>query len=128
MNADIKVYIEKYQKLLPLNNSISFTDAEKRASMFLDIMATITEYRHALSEGKIKSLSVQNAVYATELAKCTGKTVTENKIAVEASEEYTAAREEFEMTENDLNYLKAYYEIFNNAHIFYRNMAKGENV
>ena len=128
MNSDIKAYIEKYQKLLPLNNSISFTEAEKRASMFLDVMATITEWRHALSEGKIKSLSVQNAVYAEELGKCTGSTITGNKVIVEASEAYTAAREEFEMTENDLSYLKAYFDIFNNAHIFYRNMAKGENV
>ncbi len=29
-------------------------------------------------------------------------------------------------TENDLSYLKAYYDIFMAAHVFYRNMAKGE--
>lgn len=128
MNADIKAYIEKYQKLLPLNNSISFTEAEKRASQFLDVMATITEWRHALSEGKIKYQSILNAVYAEELSKCSGSTITGNKIIVEASEVYTTAREELELTENDINYLKAFYEIFHNSHIFYRTMAKGDNV
>lgn len=128
MDKSIKEYIEKYQKLLPLANSISFTDAEQRASKFLDVMATITEWRHILSENKIELQSIQSVTYSNELNKSTGKTVTENKISVEASQEYIDAREDLEKVENDISYLKAYYDVFNNAHIFYRTMAKGDNV
>jgi hypothetical protein len=89
-------------------------------------MAEITNLRHQFSGNKIAELSAQTAVYAEELFKGTAKTMTENKVTAEASEAYTKAREALEHSENDLSYLKAYYDIFQNAHIFYRNVSKGE--
>lgn len=124
---DVKEFIAKYSALLPVNKSISFTEAERRAGEFLSAMATITEWRHAFSEDKIKLLTVQTATYAQEMSKGTAKTVTENKLTAEASAEYTKAREDFESIENDISYLKAYYDLFQNGHIFYRTMAKGEH-
>lgn len=124
---EIKDTIQKYQDLLPLNKSISTTEAERRAGEFLAVMATITEWRHILAEDKIRNVTMQNAVYAQELAACTGKTITENKITVEASESYSKTRENLEGIENDLSYLKAYYDIFMSAHVFYRQMAKSES-
>lgn len=111
-----------------MGTSVSYTEAEKRAGSFLEAMAMVTEWRHLLSQEKIKSLSVQTAVYAQKLSGGTSKTVTENKIAAEASEEYTRAREDLEGLDNDLSYLKAHFDIFMAAHVFYRNVAKGENV
>ena len=90
------------------------------------MQARITDWRHILSEEKIKFLTVQTAVYSEELSKGTAKTMTENKVTAEASESYSSARESLESIENDLSYLRAYYDIFNNAHVFYRQMAKGE--
>lgn len=121
-----KEFIEPYEKLLPVAKSISQPEAERRAGEFLSIMAQITEWRHILSENKIGELTTQTAVFAEQLSLGTAKTVTENKLTAESSKVYSDAREAFERTENDLTYLKAYYEIFNNAHVFYRNMAKGE--
>jgi hypothetical protein len=123
---EIKEKIEKWSSQLPLNRSISTSEAEKRAGEFLSAMATITEWRHLITEEKIKFTSVQTAVYAQEMSKGTAKTVTENKLTAEASKEYTEAREQLEAVENDLSYLKAYYDIFQNGHVFYRNIAKGE--
>lgn len=128
MTKDVKVEMEEYATLLPVHKSISMPEAEKRAGMFLQAQANITEYRHLLNEEKIRLQSVQSAVYAEELSKCTGKTVTENKVTVDASEAYQNAREDFERIDNDMAYLKAYYDIFNNAHVFYRQMAKGESM
>jgi len=54
--------------------------------------------------------------------------MTENKMTAEASKEYTEAREDLEGIENDLSYLKSYYDIFRDAHIFYRQMSKGESI
>lgn len=119
--------IEGYAKLLPVGTSISYTEAEKRAGMFLEAMAYVTNIRHILSSEKIKLLTIQTAVYAVEMNKGTAKTVTENKMMAEASDDYTKAREELEEIDNDLSYLRAYYDIFNNGHIYYRSMAKGDN-
>lgn len=124
---EIKEYIDKYTKLLALAKSISYTEAEKRASEFLGVMATITEWKHVMAEDKIRLTSVQTAVYAEQLSLGTAKTMTENKVTAEASLDYTKAREELERIENDISYLKAYYDIFKDAHIFYRTMAKGTN-
>lgn len=128
MNDNFKEFVTKYSELLPVGTSISFVEAERRAGEFLYALATITEFRHMFNGEKIKSLSIQTATYAQELSKGTAKTMTENKVTAEASADYLRAREDLESIENDVSYLKAYYEIFTNAHIFYRNMAKGENL
>jgi len=125
MANDIKQFIDEYKALLPLNKSISTTEAEKRAAKFLEAMAVISDWKHSFIETKIGQLSTQTAVYAQELAKGTAKTVTENKTTAEASEAYAAAREALEFTENDITYLKAYFDIFTQAHLLYRNLAKG---
>lgn len=125
---DIKTLIEKYVALLPVGTSVSYTEAERRAGEFLVAQASITDLRHILNNEKIKLLSVQTATFTLEMAKQDAKTITEKKMFVEASEAYTKAREELEAIDNDLAYLKAYYEIFGNGHIFFRNMAKGESL
>lgn len=124
--SEMKTTIEKYAAMLPMSKSLSVTDAEKRAGDFLSICAQVTDWRHMLSQEKIKLTSVQTSVYAEQMSKGTAKTVTENKLTAEASAEYTSAREDLETIENDLSYLKAYYDIFMAAHVFYRNVAKGE--
>lgn len=126
MNNEVKQYIEKYAAMLPTQKSISTVESERRAGEFLSVQAYIADLRHILSEEKIKLLSVQTATYAEQLSKCSGKTITENKVTVEASEEYIRAREELESIENDLSYLRAYSDIFQNAHVFYRQMCKSE--
>lgn len=126
--TEIKQFIDKYSELLPVGTSISYTEAERRAGEFLSAMAMISNWKHMLGSEKIKLLSVQTAVYAEQMSKGTSKTVTENKLNAEASAEYTKAREDLESIDNDISYLRSYYEIFNNSHIFYRTMAKGDYV
>lgn len=126
--SDMTDFIDQFAELLPVGTSISYVEAERRAGEFLRALASITNWRHMLNSEKIKLLSVQTATFAGEMSKGTAKTVTENKLTAEASGAYTAAREALESVDNDLSYLKAYYDIFTNGHIFYRNMAKGENV
>lgn len=118
--------IDKYAALLPLGGSVSTVEAERRAGEFLHAQATISNWRHMLGDEKIKLTSIQTATYASEMSRGTAKTVTENKLTAEASAEYTKAREDLERIENDLSYLKAYYDIFQNGHVFYRQLSKGE--
>ena len=124
MHNEIKSYIEKVSQSLELTTSISIADAEKRASLFLTAQAKLADWKHLLGEGQIKAQSVLNAVYAQELSKGTSKTMTENKVTAEASKEFRAAREEFELITNDISYLRTYMDIYSAAHVFYRNMCK----
>lgn len=124
--GDMKDLIDKYAALLPIGTSVSYTEAERRSGEFLSAQAIITDMRLMLSNEKIKLLTVQTATFAVELSKGTAKTVTENKLTAESSPEYIKAREELERVENELSYLKSYYEIFGNAAVFYRQMARGE--
>lgn len=124
MNPEIKEYLNKQAELLPVNRSISTVEAERRAGVFLEVCAKLIDWRHMLSEGKIEAVTMNAVVYAEQLSLCTGKTVTENKVTVEANPAYTGAREELENCENDIAYLKSMQEVFTNGHIFYRNMSK----
>ncbi len=122
--SDFKLMIEEYSRLLPVGKSISYTEAERRAGEFLVAMAKVTDLKHLFSGEKIAHQSVQTAVYANEMSKGVAKTVTENKLTAEASEAYTAARESLEGIDNDIAYLRAYFDIFKDGHLFYRQMCK----
>lgn len=124
---EIKDYLEVMNAILPVNGSISYVEYERRSGEFLTAMAKITDWKHILSEEKIKLTSIQMAVYAEQLFKGSEKTITANKTIAEASIEYTQAREDLERIENDISYLKTHYEIYNNAHLFYRQLCKESN-
>lgn len=125
---EMRDVIGRYTKLLSLERSISTQVAEQRASEFLVIMAFIAEWKLEISEDKIEKDSVASAVFADELAKCKGDKITENKKLVEASSAYAEAREASEVNKVQLSYLSTYYEIFQNSHLFYRQMARGDNL
>ena len=125
---EVKEFVEKYSALLPLHKSINIVELEHRAGEFLAAMATLADWKHAFSEDKIRLISVQTAVYAEQLSKGTAKTMTENKVTAEATAEYIEAREGLERIENDISYLKAYTDVFNNAHLFYRQMSRQDGL
>lgn len=120
----IKEDLQTYVELLPVGMSISFTEAERRAGLFLEAMAKIANMRHIMGAHKIGFLSVQSVIYSEQMSKGTSNTMTANKITAEASKEYNEAREDLEECENNLNYLRAMYEIMTNGHLFYRSYAK----
>lgn len=124
----IKKLIDKYVKMLPIEGKfLPPTEAEKRASDFLVACAHVTNHRHDLGNTKIEAVSLERAVYGAVVSNADSKKVTEQRIMAEADKDYQTARENLEQVDNDMTYLKTYYEIFNNAHIFYRQMAKGES-
>lgn len=122
-----KETIAQYETFLPSTTSFSTVESEKRAGEFLVVMAKITDWRHQLHEDKIKKLTIQTATFAEQMSLQSAKTITENKMNAEASKPYEKAREEFERVENDLSYLKAMWDIFMAAHVFYRNLCKNES-
>lgn len=122
--TEIKEQIKKWNEMLPAARATTQVEAERRAGEFLVANAHIAEWVHLFRDSKIKAESVQVATFSAEMNKSESKLVTEKKAQAEASKEYMTAREDFEYVENDISYLKTYQEIYNNAHIFYRGIAK----
>jgi hypothetical protein len=120
----IKEQVQEWTRLLPTGKIVSPSEAEYRAGEFLVALAHVAEWIHSLRENKIKNSSVATAVFAFEMQRCDSKQVTEKKAYAEASKDYIAARENVEFGDNDISYLKAYQEIFTNAHVFYRQLSK----
>lgn len=106
---------------------VSSVEAERRAGEFLTALSYLANWRHLFTTSKIKALSLQTVAYSEQMGKADSKQVTEKKAIAEAHPEYIKAREEFEGIENDITCLKSYQEIFMNAHVFYRQLAKGES-
>lgn len=121
---NIKDLIQKYLELIQLDTAINRPEAEKRASQFLIAQAHLNETLMELREKQMKVVSVLNAVYANEVQRAGGKTITESKMIAEASSAYNTAREEVETLTNNIEYFKTYLKIFAEAHILHRNAGK----
>lgn len=121
---DVKEVIKQLAALLPVGTSISVPEAERRAGAFLAGMSTLINIRHEFTKEHIRLLTQQTVVYASLMAKGEAKTVTENKLNAEASPDYVEARENLEGVENDISFLKAHYDVFMAAHVFYRQMCR----
>lgn len=125
---DLQAFIDKYVKMLPIEGKLlSQPEAERRASEFLVACAHVTNLKHDFGNEKIKASSLERAVYAQVISASDSKKITESKLMAEAHEDYQAARENLEQIDNDINFLKSYYEIFLNAHLFYRGQARDLN-
>lgn len=124
--SKLKKLISEAVELLPTEKAVSEREAERRAGRFLEIQAFIVDSIDTLNDNKIRATSLEKAVYAKVLSEVRVKQVTEKKIQTEADPDYQATRENLEDVDARINYLKSYYKIFDNAHIFYRQLSKAE--
>jgi hypothetical protein len=124
MSLDIKEYIEENLDLLPSDKVLSQVEAQKRASKFLAVVATLASAKHDLSNDKIKLQSLFSIANNEALSSAQGATVGARTAAAEASAPYIEAREGVEEVENNIKYIHTMMEVFTNAHILLRGMSK----
>ena len=124
MNKDIKEYIEENLSLLPSDKVLSQVEATKRASKFLAVISVLAEAKHDLSNEKIKLQSLFSIANNEALSSAQGSTVGARTAAAEASAPYIEAREALETIENNIRYIMTMSEVFLNAHLLLRNIAK----
>lgn len=104
-------------------NREAIIEARSRAARFLIIQAQLNDHLKVLDDVMVKATTQEAATYAQALMKQAGKNVTENKINAEADPEYCAARESSEMIKSEHNWTKRHYDIFENAHVMFRQIA-----
>lgn len=119
-------FVMGYVDKLPSRQVISSSQAEERASDFLYAMGIISNERRIVNEDRILLETQVAALYAKAIADAEGKNVTEKKINAECSEKYTKTKETLNTLDGVITYLKTQERIFENAHIFYRNLYRGE--
>ena len=122
----VKQYVESAIQLLPLSGNVKIHEAEDLAPKFLVACQVLTSSRLSLQEQKIEAISVKDVIYRDSLLKAVGKTITEKKIDAEANKQFRDIRELTEILDARIDYVKANYKILENAHIFYRQLAKGD--
>lgn len=116
-NIDNHVELIKY-------SSRAMKESSERATSFLVMVALLADAKRACEEDKVKLNTIVLAAKAQAWSKATAVQVTEKKIMVDNDSMYNDLREALEQCEHDINQIKTYMEIFNNAHIAYRNFAK----
>lgn len=104
--------------------SYAVAESRERAAKFLVIQAHLANHLKLLDDLKVKSETLKSANYAQALMSQSGKNVTENKINAEADPIYADARETVEMIESEHNWTKRHLDIFDNAHVMFRQIAQ----
>ena len=104
-------------------NRDAIIDARNRAARFLVIQAHLNDHMKLLADVKVKASTEEKAKYAQAILTAGGKNVTEGKIIAEANPMYAQARESVELVDSEYNWTKKHYEIFENAHIMFRQIA-----
>lgn len=123
---ELKVYLEDVSRFLNADNVIGEREAEIRAGKFLEAQFKIAMAANLLSADLFKLESFRSVTYAHVVGVAEGKNITEKKLVADADPTFTSAQERYSGVESDLNYLKTVGRVFADAHVFYRQKAKGE--
>lgn len=122
----LQALVDKHIDLVEVTSS-AVLEARERAAKFLVIQAHLANHLKILDDIKVKASTLEKASYAQALMKQAGKNVTENKINAEADPEYANARESVELIEAEHNWTKRHFEIFDNAHIMFRQISQQQS-
>lgn len=120
---NIDQYIQEHVALITLDNR-GLAEASSRAAKFLVVQAVIAGEIRTLKEALTQVDTMKSVQYAMAIEAADGKNITEKKSLAEKDKSYTDVKESFDTIEANISYLKTHLDIFNNAHIQFRNLAK----
>ena len=123
---DIHKYVEEHLELLPTDKVLSGSEAEKRANAFLIAIAVLAQEVHTMTNDKIKAKSLKATEYNVAFSGSTKTNAPGREADAEAADAYIAAREDLETVDNNIQYIQTMMEVFTNAHLLLRQIAKGQ--
>lgn len=104
----------------------AYKEATERTTKFLVVVSILADHRLDLERHKAKVSTLRDAFYSKAMTEAEGKTITEKKLKADQEVNYTNQREAVEEIEAEISWIKTHIDIFNNAHVTYRQIAKGE--
>lgn len=120
---DLRLKIQEHLELIKYS-SRSIKDAPERATQFLIMVAVLSDEKRSCEEDMAKLSTLTSASYAQAIGHSTSKQVTEKKIEAEQDTNYTTMREALEICQAKISWLKTYINIFDNAHLTYRQFSR----
>lgn len=124
MHQEMKELCGEHYELIAVGPG-ALKEAQERASKFLVVVAVLAEYKLDLEKRKSKITTLRDAFFAHAFQAHSGAQ-TEKKLVAEANKDYTAHREKVEDLEAEIYWARSNMEIFNNAHVLYRQMGRTE--
>lgn len=123
--SDIERMLGEYVDLMEIKNRqiVPPIEAEYRASLFLTACAHAINWRATYAELLHNATARAEVSYKIALFQANGRNVTEAKIVADADPDNQAAQIKVRELESKVDYFQTYYQLFMNAHIFYRQMA-----
>ena len=122
----LKAQIEESSKYLRSENVVSDTDAQLRAGRFLEIQFRLINGIRDLSSDLLKAKTVLHLTTNQVQQGVEGKNAQEREAKIKADPAYVAAREQYETIESEIESLQSYLSTVKDAHVFYRQLSKGE--
>ncbi len=119
----IKALIEDHLDLIAYDSN-SFKQASERTTKFLIVVSLLAEHRLDLEKRKSKIATMREAFYSHSINEAIGKNITEKKVEAEANVNYTTQREAVESLEAEISYCKTMMNVFECAHVTYRQMSR----
>ena len=122
-DKELRAIIDEHVGMIPYSK-VTSEQASKKATAFLVALAILTDEKRGCDEDKAKLSTLVSASYAQALSRSMAKQVTEKKVEAEQDNNYTKMREALEECEAKISWLKNYMNIFENAHVTYRQLSK----
>lgn len=120
---EIEKIVNNHIDLIEIN-PVAIVESRERCAKFLVMQAILSTHIKILQDCKVKVSTLEKASYAQSILNSSGKNITENKIMAEADPNYSQNREAMELIDSEINWSKQHFDIFNNAHIQFRQYSK----
>jgi S-adenosylhomocysteine hydrolase len=121
---DVKSFIEKMTELISVSRSLDQYEKEERASLFLAARADIEGFLFNLNNAMAEVSTLTDACFSKAIFSSEGTSITEKKYAANKTENYIVAKQKLLTLEADIHYLKSIADIFQNAHVMWRQFCK----
>ncbi|RLI54075.1 MAG: hypothetical protein DRP09_14030 [Candidatus Thorarchaeota archaeon] len=125
VNEELKDLIEGGLADIRLGTK-GFGEAIDRATRFLLIQASLADVKLGFEEELAKKNTLCDGYFHDALKNSEAKQVTEKKLDAGTDVDYAKSRENKEILEAEIKYLRTLMDIFGNAHVTYRQIAKGD--
>lgn len=119
--------IEESARYLRSENVVSDSDAQLRAGRFLEMQYHLINGVRDLSADLLKAKTVLHLTTSQLIQTIEGKTVGEREAKMQADPTFIEARERYESLKNEIEHLQGYLDSVRDAHVFYRQLSKGES-
>lgn len=125
MDQELKTYITVHLGYLDrLKSGLNPSEADNLAGCFLMAVAKLCEYRLEIVSLKYTQASSLYSITKNKVWDETdAKTAKDKEVKTEANPELIAAREAEEIAEHNLRYINSLIEVFNNAHVQFRQVS-----